>query len=626
MAHFRWSEIVDHNWNFSQTYDNNDNYDQEDVEWEMRRFSGDRSLSNLSRLLSTNFFYERSFTSFLFEMIWGGCKIMTQLRRSSNDEETVLHVFDLLLALTEEAEDQFGFVVSEYFPHQFLVDILAAATSLLGPDHVIVLKFWLQRIFLENDASDMCRRFLTLSHSTRHLSSLEGLFSVPGPSAPHNDDYESDLLRGIRYCFSLGLLYSEAGSLAQAAGCFERGLVRLRSKSDEAVAAAVTEADRCVEWTLCWCRLSRALAAVYLLQDNPAQALSVLTECMSQMLLPVWGLSNQLSERYTTFLGQLVSHQNMAAIIEGFELSQYDIPGRLLEHAALFLVAFVADNRAERPLLLLQRTSLFLVGRMNVELLNDRPAFGLGLLNAIRMLWRTKFNLQAAAATHAPGALQAHLDYIGVTRECRKLDVWLELEEVDDTFFHYYQHILSQAVMSLSSVLTQHPLMRLYVANVANYLLGKYSVQHPDEEGEEVFAVAPQLYWVLEDVMLLQQNLSSFLVSHMLGRYACHFKGAIREESQIAAHRLERYRTVGFQLQAACRRMDTEAAEQLARLFTEADTVLKVVEQNFPVLDTGSRIPTLLQLSYPVVLSTVQTTLQRLEMHCNIVGIHFIPL
>ena len=113
---------------------------------------------------------------------------MTQLRRSSNDEETVLHVFDLLLALTEEAEDQFGFVVSEYFPHQFLVDILAAATSLLGPDHVIVLKFWLLRIFLENDASDMCRQFLTLSHSTSHLSSLEGLFSVPGPSAHNIED------------------------------------------------------------------------------------------------------------------------------------------------------------------------------------------------------------------------------------------------------------------------------------------------------------------------------------------------------------------------------------------------------------------------------------------------------
>ena len=69
MAHFCWSEIVDNDWIFSHTYDNNDNYDQEDVEWEMRRFSGDRSLFNLSHLLTTNFYYERSFTSFLFEMI-----------------------------------------------------------------------------------------------------------------------------------------------------------------------------------------------------------------------------------------------------------------------------------------------------------------------------------------------------------------------------------------------------------------------------------------------------------------------------------------------------------------------------------------------------------------------------
>ena len=611
MAHFRWSEIVDNNWIFSHTYDNNDNYDQEDVEWEMRRFSGDRSLSNLSRLLTTNFHYDRSFTSFLFEMIWGGCKVMTQLRRSINDEETVLQVFDLLLDLTEEAADQFAFEVSQHFPHQFLVDILSAATSLLGSDHVIVFKFWLQRIFLENDGAEMCRQFLTLSHSTRHLSSLEGLFSVPGPSAPHNEDYESDLLRGIRYSFSLGLLYAEAGSFDQAVGCFERGLVRLRSKSDEAVAAAVTEVDRCVEWTLCWCRLSRALAAVYLLLDNPAQALSVLTECMSQMLMPVWGLSNQLSERYTAFLGQLVSHNNMAAI-EGLDLSQHDLPGRLLEDVALFIVACVADNRAREPLLLLERTSLYLVGRMNGELVNDRPAFGLGLLNGVRMIWRTKYNLQAAAATHAPGALQAQLDYIRVTRECRKLDVWLELEEVDDTF-SYYQDILSHAVISLQRVLTQHPLLRSYVCNVSNYLLGKYSVQQPDEEGEEVFVVAPQLYRVLEDVMLLQRNLPLFLVNNMLARYACHFQGAIREESQLAQHRLERYRTVGFLLQAACRRLDTDAAERLSLLFTQVDSVLTVVEQNFPVVSTEQRFPSLLQLSYPIVLSTVEATLQRLE-------------
>ena len=314
MAHFRWSEIVDSSWNFLHIFDDNDNYDQQHVEWEMCRFSGDRSLLNLSHLLTTNFYYERSITSFIFEMIWGGCKVMTQLRRSINDEETVLQVFDLLLDLTEEAADQFAFEVSQHFPHQFLVDILSAATSLLGSDHVMVFKFWLLRIFLENDAAEMCRRYLSLTHSTRHLSSLEGLFSVPGPSAPHNEDYESDLLRGIRYSFSLGLLYAEAGSLDQAVGCLERGLVRLRSKSDEAVAAAVTEEDRCVKWTLCWCRLSRALAAVYLLLGNPAQALSVLTECMSQMLLPVWGLSDQLPVCYTTFLGQLISHQNMEEI------------------------------------------------------------------------------------------------------------------------------------------------------------------------------------------------------------------------------------------------------------------------------------------------------------------------
>ena len=614
MAHFRWSEIVSISWNFSHTYDNNDNYDQEDVEWEMRRFSNDRCLSNLSRLLSTNFCYERSFNSFLFEMIWGGCQIMTQLKRSSNDEATVLRVFDLLLDLTEEAEDQFGFMVGEDFPHQFLDDVLAASTALLGPGHVMVLKFWLLKIFFEPDAADMCRQFLAMPHSTAHLRYFEGMFSVPGPNTPHIEDYESDLLRGIRYCFSLGLLYVEADALNQAAGCFERGLACLRSKSDAAVAAAVTEVDRCVEWTLCWCRLSRAMAAVYLRLGNPVQALVVLRECISQMILPVWGLTHQLPTSYVTFLGQLVSHQNMEAI-EGLELSQFNIPGRLLEDAALFLVAWVADNRAGRPLLLMERTSLFLVGRLNSELQDDRQAFGLGLLNAVRLIWRTKYNLQAAAATHAPDALQAQLDYIRVTRGCRRLDVWLELEDVDGTFYPFYQNVLSQAVITLSIVHTQHPQLRSCMANVANFLLGKYSVQQPDGEGEEVFAVAPQLYRALEDVMLLLQNLSSFLVNHMLARYACHFQGAIREDRQLASHRLERYRTVGFLLQAACRRTDTDAAKRLSLLFTEADSVLNAVEQNFPILGTSAvqRLPSLLQLSYPVVLSSVQATLQRLE-------------
>ena len=615
MAHFCWNAVVDPSWRFADPAPDDPNYDREDVEWEMRRFSNDPSMANLSRLLTVYFLYTRSFSSYIFEMIWGGCKIMGQLRRRDNDEATVLQVFDQLLDLAEEAEDLFGFCVDDHFPIQFLVDVLSAATQILGEDRDgMFFKFWLLRIFFDQDPSSACQPFLALENSTDHLNNLSGQFSVHAPSygPPHDVCYTTDLLRAIRYCFSLGILYAEVGSLHQALGCLERGLNLLRTTGEPDVAAAAGNIRSSVDFTLCWWRLSRALAGVYLRLRDPAQALSLLQEAMGRAVMPGWGLTEHIPASYNSFLGQ-VCHSNFDAPQE-IDLSSCAIPARFLEDLALFVISWaeVPINWA-RGLLLLQSTNLFLVGRLK-NLPEDSYIFGFSLLRQIRRVWLSRYNLARAAAVNSPDHFRAHLDYINGTRECRQLEVWQELaeDEDEDTSFPDHLMVLRSTVDILRIVHVNH-VWWPYVITATNYLLGRYCIYQQDEEGQEVLLVAPQLYQLLEDVYFLQQDLLGFLANHMIARFATHHLDA----GQLidTAGRQERYTRIGHLFQVACRTLNTDASEQLSLCFTRADTLLKVAEQsvlacNMPV---GAN-STLMQLCLPTALVEITTQLRGLQM------------
>ena len=152
-----------------------------------------------------------------------------------------------------------------------------------------------------------------------------------------------------------------------------------------------------------------------------------------------------------------------------------------------------------------------------------------------------------------------------------------------------------------------------YVITVTNYLLGRYCIHQPEEEGKEVFLVAPQLYQLLEDVFFLQQDLLRFLVNHITARYAINNLDAGQQID--TAGRQERYTRIGHLFQVACRTLNTDASQQLSLCFTTADNVLKVVEQNGLALNmqVGAN-RTLMQLCLPAALVEITTLLRGLQM------------
>jgi tetratricopeptide (TPR) repeat protein len=483
-------------------------YDTAEVEQEKRRFADDMTLTNFGRLLTTYLFNYRTYRSLLLKQIWDITKVMHTLPQNGEPDQ-VQRIFDTMLDLIEENEDVYGFDVINRFPYNLLDVVQKQALRMLGPSSVTAYKVGLIKVYQGVAVWGEIDALLKLEESSLDVMRTifpKSVVSPPTSGPPLDENFVEDSVRGIRYVYALGLVYSEADLWGESQSALETALELSRSAETSDVYFNARLSDAKNDLTLCQSRILRALAQVRIRQDDPRQALDHLEEARTLELSQAEDL--KLPDGYVDYL-RAVGHALVHPPLTQLELGDYLLPGQYWDGLALLIEVRASIGPAEEAVELVEWGVSYFHSRLpkpsqkKGEEVNFQDTTRHCLYSLV--LQRLKMKSAAPQASWRD-VLEAHLEFIRTIRV-------LELQSPE------YVSVMREAVKLMNYAVQDGSADSLtFARDSGEYVLAEFSIDEPEAE-PELQAVVIDVYQVLADVSYRRRDLAGFLENSLLAGY-----------------------------------------------------------------------------------------------------------
>jgi tetratricopeptide (TPR) repeat protein len=563
-------------------------------------------LGNFDRMIALSHDFFRTYKSKLFTEIWVTVRAMHMLPvgQDGDDEAAeVIRVFHSLVDLIEQSEDDLGFVTQNVVPLHFLDDLWFQAKRMLGQKHAVVYQLWLLRIYAGLEVHRECVR---LVDDESRLDDLRLLFPggvVPPPmSAGHDEAFVDDSVRGVRYSYALGLVYTEAGLLEEAEGALLCGLRNsataehddsyLQARSDYALS----------DLFLCRSRIWKALARVSLRQGKHERALVYLDQARTLELTHADVL--KLPEDYLPALDEFYSGEGL--------MDHDDIPGQYWEAVALFVEARASVIPAKEGL---QLVALGITFFDDIQWNKDTRVFKKTAEHLRNLLVQKRFRMKVGALPEAflLERLDAHLEYV---RDVR-------LQEVRCSEYSYLP-VLRQAVNIMgfagknnrvaAAAGVVSPDILTVMRDSAQFVLAKYlhSV-HPPKEMCGFHAVAADAYQVLADAYYGLGDMGGFLKNAYTSQYARLVASADGVIDPAKTENEARLAGVYHKLIIALVAQKKSESEQMAETLYSLAKGFDALQTKQPQQEE-SEVPRLCMLARSPARETIHTSLKRFHL------------
>jgi len=461
---------------------------------EIEAFMADMTFAHFHLFIGFSHELFRTYKSSLFDTVWTTVKVLPTLRQDDDADDALLLVFHSLVDLVEKSQEAFGFGALNDVPYAFIEDVRNQARSLLGRTHTTTYKLTLLLIYHSLDVHPEVSRLLKCE------SNLDNLLRFPRAVV---SPIEGDRIRGIRYWYVLGVVYTEAGWLDDARESLLRGLkASSRAEHDDGYLEARGDYAK-DDLLLCRARILKALARVCLKRNHAEMALAYFKRARTlewvrreDLLLP---------EEYTLYLESVDSARHVRELHLPSDHDHDEFPAHYFDGLVLYVEARASVVQGEDGLWLIEQGIAFFSRKSDKvnEPLQDQ-------YRNLLILKRLRFKTEAIPAANWLARLDAHLEFV---RD-------LGQEEQESTLLlsvlKQAVHIMWLAVKDGGACLEHLHVLR----DSASFVLDQYrDPVHLPDEIEELHAVGADAYQVLADTHYCLGDVAHYLKYAYVSKY-----------------------------------------------------------------------------------------------------------